>query len=202
MPIRAKREIYSALRANELQGAAEIIAAGFLVALDTWLHLAAPELRRRGGPTAVRIASEAEERQRDEALALLRGLSMKRLIELVDDIATSAVGRAALAGASAERQTALRKQWRQDAEAFRVSAEALEQRLRAPLGVPFPRTLKEWNAFEQALIARLRASGLSYGEITKLTRPGVQAAGTVEGRKRAERERVRGSARRARARRA
>jgi hypothetical protein len=80
VPIRAKREIYSALRANELQGAAEIIAAGFLVALDTWLHLAAPELRRRGGPTAVRVASEAEERQRDEALDLLRALSMNRFI--------------------------------------------------------------------------------------------------------------------------
>jgi hypothetical protein len=123
-------------------------------------------------------------------------------IGLIEDIAAGAADRAALAGVSAEGLTALRKQWKQEAEGFRAAAEALEQRLRAPLGVPFPRTLKEWNAFEQALIARLRASGLSYGEITKITRPGVQATGAAEGRKRAERERVRGSARRARARRA
>ncbi len=40
----------------------------------------------------------------------------------------------------------------------------LERKLRAPFGVPFPRTLKEWSSFERALIQRLRSNGLSCGE--------------------------------------
>jgi hypothetical protein len=82
-------------------------------------------------------------------------------------------------------------------------AEALERKLRAPRGVPFPRTLKEWNEFERALIGRLRANGFSYREITRLTRPtSVTAAKSAEAapQARAERERIRGAARRARAR--
>lgn len=198
-PIRAKREIYGALRSHKLHGAAQVIGVGFLVALDTWIHLAAPELRHRGGPSADRLGSETDERRRAEVLSFLQALSLDRLTELVSEIAVEAANRARLGGASQAEQTALRSRWLRDAEMLEATAHALEMRLRAPLGVPFPRTLKEWNAFEQALIAELRAFGMSYAEITKITRPKAQT-----GRRsvRAERERVRGSARRARARRA
>lgn len=198
-PIRAKREIHGALRAHKLHGAAQIIGAGFLVALDTWLHLAAPELRHRAGPRADRLSSEADERRRAEALSLLQALSADRLAELVSEIAVEAANRARIGGASQAEQTALRARWLKDVEILEVTAHTLEMKLRAPLGVPFPRTLKEWNAFEQVLIAELRGCGMSYGEITKITRPKAQ---TARGSVRIERERVRGSARRARARRA
>lgn len=197
LPIRAKREIYGALRTHKLHGAARVIGAGFLVALDTWIHLAAPELRHRGGLSADRLGSEADERRRTEALSLLHALSADRLAELVNQIAVEATNRARRGGASPAKQTAVRRQWLREAEMLQATAQALETRLRAPLGIPFPRTLKEWNAFEQALIARLRAIGMSYAEITKITRPKAQ---TGRRSARIERERVRGSARRARAR--
>jgi hypothetical protein len=171
-----------------------------------WFHLAAPELRRRAERSATRantttpMLSDDDARRRGEAIGLLRSLSSVRLFGLVEQIATTDTKRAAQVGASTEQQEAVRRRWLENAELLQEAAEMLEKKLRAPLGVPFPRTLKEWNSFEQAFIARLRSQGFSYGEITRICRPGTQAAGATAPKARVERERVRGSARRARAR--
>lgn len=208
VPARAKREILGALKTRALKGPAGAVGAGFLVALDTWLYLSSPELRRRAASSqepgaASFLHAEADEEQRAEAIGLLRALSPDRLLALIETIAAADAGRLGRHGASPEKRAAVRRGWMATVELLCDSAEALESKLRAPRGVPFPRTLKEWNEFEQALIARLRANGLSYREITRLTRPTAMiAAKAAEAapRARAERERIRGAARRARAR--
>lgn len=100
VPARAKREIHAALSARRLTGSAETVGAGFLVALDTWFHLAAPELRRRAERSATRgnsnalVPSEDDAKRRDEAIGLLRSLSLERLSDLVQGIVTVDVERA------------------------------------------------------------------------------------------------------------
>jgi hypothetical protein len=208
VPARAKREILGALKARALKGPAAAVGAGFLVALDTWLNLSSPELRRRAASSqsagvASFLHAEADEEQRGEAIGLLRALAPDRLRALIETIAAADAERLTRHGASAEKRAALRRRWMAAVELLCDSAEVLESKLRAPRGVPFPRTLKEWNEFEQALIARLRANGFSYREITRLTRPTAMAAAKAAEsapRARAERERIRGAARRARAR--
>lgn len=149
VPARAKREIHAALSARRLSGPAKTVGAGFLVALDTWFHLAAPELRRRAERSATRantttpVLSDDDARRRDEAIGLLRSLSSVRLLGLVEQIATTDAKRAAQVGASTEQQEAVRRRWLENAELLQEAAEMLEKKLRAPLGVPFPRTLKE-----------------------------------------------------------
>jgi hypothetical protein len=204
-PARAKREIHAALSARRLTGSAETVGAGFLVALDTWFHLAAPELRRRAERSAARgnsnafAPSEDDAKRRDEAIGLLRSLSIERFSELVEEIVTVDVERAGQVGASGQQQEARRRRWLEPLELLQAMSELLERQLRAPLGVPFPRTLKEWNGFERALIERLRSNGLSYGEISRICRPGASPPGRAGRKARVERERIRGSVRRARA---
>jgi hypothetical protein len=137
---------------------------------------------------------------RSEAIRLVQSFPVKRLFELLGRIGENAAKQVARQGASSERQQSLRSVWTDRAEDLSAMLEKLDSSLRAARGVPVAQTRKEWAQFEQQLVESLRRAGFSYGEITRLRRPGVRTTGADATRYRAERERVRGSARRARSR--
>lgn len=143
-----------------------------------------------------------DDESRSEAIRILQAFPLARFSALIEQIAESSADRAARAGASIEDQQRTRETWRDDARGVAELFDDLGQRLRAPRGVPFRRTLKEWTHFEQKFVQSLRGAGLSYGDIAKLRRSAVSGSDVQPAKHRLERERVRGSARRAKSRKA
>jgi hypothetical protein len=184
------------------------MATAFLVALDTWIHTATPLMKEKHQrSTKKELASTItnwlhDDESRSEAIRILQAFPLSRFSALIEQIAESSADRAARAGASIEDQQRIRETWREDARGVAELFEDLGQRLRAPRGVPFPRTLKEWTHFEQKFVQSLRGAGLSYGDIAKLRRSAVLGGEAPPDKYRVERERVRGSARRAKSRKA
>lgn len=208
VPGRARRGIATALAEGTLDGLSKTMATAFLVALDTWIHTATPLMQEKHHRSAKKELAATltnwlrDDESRSEAIRILQAFPLSRFSARIEQIAESSAARAARAGASIEDQQRTRETWRHDARVFAELFDDLGQRLRAPRGVPFPRTLKEWTHFEQKFVQSLRGAGLSYGDIAKLRRSAVLGAEALPDKHRLERERVRGSARRAKSRKA
>lgn len=208
VPGRARRGIATALAQGALNGLAKTMATAFLVALDTWIYTATPlmqEKHQRGAKKELAITLTnwlREDESRSDAIRILQAFPLARFSALIEQIAESSAERAARAGASIEDQQRTRETWLHDSEVFAELFDDLGRRLRAPRGVPFPRTLKEWTHFEQKFVQSLSGAGLSYGEIAALRQPAVRGGDARPDKRRLERERVRGSARRAKSRKA
>ena len=194
--VAAKPALKAALLANELTDPAKTIATAFLQALDTLLHLTLPELhdkdrRRRAPKTVAAIAHLTEDAElRAKALPLLQRFHAEEFTSLIEQIAEVAAKRAALEGATPAGQDRVRTRWVDDARLLEALVHGLEERLRAPLGIVFPQTLRDWNNFERKLVDDLTGLGFSYRDIARLRSAGK---GDDDAR-----ERIRGSARRAR----
>ncbi|HEU5072857.1 MAG TPA: hypothetical protein VFU02_01760 [Polyangiaceae bacterium] len=126
---------------------------------------------------------------RAKAIPLLQRFRAKEFTGLIEQIAEIAAKRAALEGATQPSQDGIRARWVDDARLLEALVHQLEVRLRAPLGIVFPQTLRDWNNFEKKLVDNLKGLGFSYRDIARLRNAGK---GDDEAR-----ERVRASARRA-----
>lgn len=208
VPGRARKGIATALAQGTLDGLAKTMATAFLVALDTWIHTATPLMQEKHQRSTKKALTSTltnwlrDDESRSEAIRILQAFPLARFSALIEQIAESSAERAARAGASIEDQHRTREIWLHDARGFGELFDDLGQRFRAPRGVPFPRTLKEWTHFEQKFVQSLRGAGLSYGDIAKLRRSAVSGSDVQPAKHRLERERVRGSARRAKSRKA
>jgi hypothetical protein len=208
VPGLARSGVATALARGTLDGLAKTMATAFRVALDTWIYRATPLMQEKHQRSAKKeLASTLtnwlrDDESRSEAIRILQAFPLSRFSALIEQIADSSADRAARAGASIEDQQRTREPWIHDSSLFAELFGDLGRRLRAPRGVPFPRTLKEWTHFEQKFVQRLRRAGLSYGDIAKLRRSAARGGEALSRQHRLERERVRGSARRAKARKA